>query len=274
MALSLYLHVRVGVGWGGGGGGQRAAGTRGSCPAECAMEQPADGQRPRQARQTTVSAARAHGLRTASTSACPFSTLSSSGLPGRGQGANIIAPSRNSGGGGGGGGVVGGGRSHAHAPFNEHVHRLLVLGAERLAIMPRTPVLDSTLAADHHLAARLALHALLRVAARPDDGAEEVVARVLFDGHDELAPTPLRHLVAGWGGGGGVERPQAPCTRAWVEGAERSATLGLSDSTSAARSRSSFCRLSTTRLFTRWPFLSKMGSGDGERCSTGTSPMP
>mmetsp|Transcript_19537 Transcript_19537/g.46294 ORF Transcript_19537/g.46294 Transcript_19537/m.46294 type:complete len:348 (-) Transcript_19537:351-1394(-) len=79
-------------------------------------------------------------------------------------------------------------------PFNEHVHRLLVLGAEWLAIMPRTPVLDSTLAADHHLAARLAFHFLLCVAARPDDGAEEVVARVLFDGHDELAPTPLRHL--------------------------------------------------------------------------------
>ena len=39
-----------------------------------------------------------------------------------------------------------------------------------------------------------ARHPLLRVAARPDDRAKEVVARVLFDGHNELAPTPLRHL--------------------------------------------------------------------------------
>ena len=238
------------------------------------MERPADGQPPRQARQTTISAARAHGLRTASTSACPFSTLSSSGLPGEaGARGNTTPPSRSI-----RGGWVAPPEAHAHAPFNEHVHRLLVLGAERLAIMPRTAVLDRALATDHDLAARLPLHALLRVAARPDDGAEEVVARVLFDGHDELAPTPLRHLGGEGGGGGrgegGVERPQAPCARARVEGSERSATFGFSDSTSAARSRSSFCRLSTKRLFTRWPFLSKMGSGDGERCSTGMSPMP
>ena len=204
--IAVPAGVRVGV-------RTRAAegsGEAGSRPAACAMERPADGQPPRQARQTTISAARAHGLRTASTSACPFSTLSSSGLPGEaGARGNTTPPSRSI-----RGGWVAPPEAHAHAPFNEHVHRLLVLGAERLAIMPRTAVLDRALATDHDLAARLPLHALLRVAARPDDGAEEVVARVLFDGHDELAPTPLRHLGGEGGGGGqgegGVERPQAP----------------------------------------------------------------
>ena len=169
------------------------------------MERPADGQPPRQARRTTISAARAHGLRTASTSAWPFSTLSSSGLPGQGQRFNTIPPLRS---------MQGGPLGRSHAPFNEHVHGFLVLGAERLAVVPRTPILDSTPAADHDLAARLALHALLRVATRPDDGAEEVVARVLFDWHDELAPTPLWHLVGGRQGAGWLGVPRCDM-RSW-----------------------------------------------------------
>ena len=78
--------------------------------------------------------------------------------------------------------------------FDDDVHRLLVLRPERTPVVPPAALLDRALAAHHDLAAALGLHALLRVAARPDDRAEEVVARVLFDRHDELAPTPLRHL--------------------------------------------------------------------------------
>eukprot|EP00962_Isochrysis_galbana_P055868 scaffold27683_cov90-Isochrysis_galbana.AAC.1 len=79
-------------------------------------------------------------------------------------------------------------------PFDEHVHWLLVLRAEGLPVVPVAAVLDGALAPDDDLAARLPLHPLLSVAARPDDGPEKVVARVLVDRDDELPPAPLRNL--------------------------------------------------------------------------------
>mmetsp|Transcript_40675 Transcript_40675/g.107505 ORF Transcript_40675/g.107505 Transcript_40675/m.107505 type:complete len:251 (+) Transcript_40675:347-1099(+) len=79
-------------------------------------------------------------------------------------------------------------------PLDEHVHGLVVLGPEGFAVVSPHAVLDGTFPANHDLAARLALHPLLGVAARADERAEKVVARVLVDRHHDLTPLALRRL--------------------------------------------------------------------------------
>ena len=68
---------------------------------------------------------------------------------------------------------------------DEHVE-LLILAIVVLGV-PGSTLLDTATTADGDLGVGLFLHALLGVAARPNDQADEVVARVLLLGNEDLA---------------------------------------------------------------------------------------
>ncbi len=66
--------------------------------------------------------------------------------------------------------------------------QLLILAVVILGVATG-PLLDTALATDGNLGVRLLLHALLGVAARPNDEADEVVPRVILLGYEYLRPT-------------------------------------------------------------------------------------